>query len=144
MEYQIQNISKMTIQGISIRTDNNEGMSVIPELWETFFKQDVLGQINNNANESCVFALYTDYEGDENGKYTLVIGGTINTPGEQKNLTTVHVPGGRYAVFTAPSKEKVVETWQKVWQSGLPRTFLADFEQYDLTTDEVKVFIGIQ
>jgi predicted transcriptional regulator YdeE len=144
MKYEIQDLTEMKIQGITTRTDNQEGMRTIPQLWETFFKEDIPSQIKGNADKSTVFAVYTGYESDENGRYTLVIGAKISSSDEQNNLTLVNIPSGRYAVFTAPSKEKVIDTWQEVWQINLNRTFIADFEQYDLTTGEVKVYVGLK
>ncbi len=144
MEYKVQDLTEMTIQGINTRTDNQEGMSTIPQLWESFFKKDIPSQIKSNADKSSVFAVYTDYESDENGKYTLLIGARINNLDEQNNLSMVNIPNGEYAVFTAPSKEKVINVWQQIWQSNLNRAFISDFEQYNLTTGEVTIFIGLK
>jgi len=144
MEYKIQDFPEMTIQGISTRTDNQEGIQTIPQLWEKFFKEDILSQINNKINESSVFAIYTDYENDENGKYSFIIGSQTNSSNDQTKLVNVEVPNQKYAIFSASSKDKVVDAWQEIWQSDLKRSFNIDFEQYNLTTDEVKIFVGLK
>ncbi len=144
MEYEIQELKGMTIQGTSTRTDNQEGMIIIPQLWEAFFKDDVLSQIENKTENTSLFAVYTEYESDENGMYSFVIGAEIRSPNDSKNMNIIKVPSGKYAVFTAPSKEKVINAWQAVWQSNLDRSFMADFEQYDFTTDMVKIFVGLK
>ncbi len=144
MKYEIQDLTERTIQGIYTRTDNQEGMRTIPQLWERYFKEDILSQIKEKADKSTVFAVYTNYENDENGKYTLVIGARKNNSDEQNNLTVVNIPNGKYAVFTVASKEQVINAWQQVWQSNLDRAFIADFEQYDLTTGEVNIYVGLK
>ncbi len=60
------------------------------------------------------------------------------------SLVTHEIPTGNYAVFTAPSKEQVINALQQVWQSDLDRAFIADFEQYDLTTGEVNIYLGLK
>ncbi len=144
MDYEIKELKGIKIQGTSTRTDNQEGMTAIPQLWEAFFKEDALSRIQNKTENTSLFAVYSDYESDENGKYSFTIGAEINSQNDSKKMKIINAPSGKYAVFTAPSKEKVIDAWQAVWQTNLNRAYIADFEQYDLTTGEVEIFVGLK
>lgn len=50
---------------------------------------------------------------------------------------------GKYAAFTVDNKDKVINVWQYVWQRTLDRNYKTDFEVYDITTEKVKVFVGL-
>ncbi|WP_342410439.1 effector binding domain-containing protein [Paenibacillus sp. FSL R10-2778] len=68
--------AKMTLAGVSIRTTNEAEMGPdggLSPLWETYFQSNIAGQIAT-VNPEYIYALYTDYESDANGAYTVVIG----------------------------------------------------------------------
>ncbi|MEK4472461.1 effector binding domain-containing protein [Paenibacillus sp. FSL R7-0048] len=68
--------AKMTLAGVSIRTTNEAEMGPdggLSQLWETYFQSNVAGQIAT-VNPEYIYALYTDYESDASGAYTVVIG----------------------------------------------------------------------
>jgi predicted transcriptional regulator YdeE len=100
-----------------------------------------------------MIALYTEYESDEHGEYTFVLGGKS---GLADGLVLKTVPAGRYAVFTSergPVQKVVVETWLRIW-SELPsakglRSYIADFEVYDQRAADpanavVDVYVGVK
>ncbi|ETT61546.1 hypothetical protein BSK66_24140 [Paenibacillus odorifer] len=68
--------AKMTLAGVSIRTTNEVEMGPdggLPQLWETYFQSNIAGQVAT-VNPEYIYALYTDYESDASGAYTVVIG----------------------------------------------------------------------
>ncbi|OMD73995.1 GyrI-like domain-containing protein [Paenibacillus odorifer] len=154
--------AKMTLAGVSIRTTNEAEMGPdggLSQLWETYFQSNVAGQIAT-VNPEYIYALYTDYESDASGAYTVVIGHEVaeerhlegsqleegeleeNEPDEseleENQFTYAAVPESKYMVFTTkkgPVFEVVAQAWGEIWayfkESGEVRTYTGDFEIYD-------------
>ncbi|MCP3875553.1 MAG: hypothetical protein GY699_20665 [Desulfobacteraceae bacterium] len=144
MEYEIEQNKDINIAGIKTRTDNIEGITLIPKAWEKFFSGNTLEKIENKVPGQGVYAVYTEYEGDENGKYTFVLGAQTQTREVPGDLSGFVIPAGKYAVFTAQSKEKVIEVWQYIWQNDFERTYISDYEYYDMAIPEVKIYLGVK
>ncbi len=144
MDYTIETFDGCTITGLKQRTDNTKAMNVIPGLWESFFQNNVLGQIDDLVQEPSVYAVYTGYESDEHGEYDFILGGRSKRSGASPGLNQVDIPKGNYAVFTAPATDQVIAAWQQIWQTKLKRTYIADFEYYDQKTGQVKIYVGIE
>ncbi|OMC68294.1 AraC family transcriptional regulator [Paenibacillus odorifer] len=154
--------AKMTLAGVSIRTTNEAEMGPdggLSQLWETYFQSNVAGQIAT-VNPEYIYALYTDYESDASGAYTVVIGhevaeerhleGSQLEEGEleeneieesqlvENQFSYAAVPESKYMVFTTkkgPVFEVVAQAWGEIWayfkESGEVRTYTGDFEIYD-------------
>ncbi len=91
-----------------------------------------------------MYAIYTEYESDENGKYSFLLGAEVEDIKATKTINAfATIPAGKYAVFTVDNKDKVIEAWQYVWQRTLDRNYQTDFEVYDMTTEKVKIFVGL-
>ena len=149
-----------TVVGISIRTSNANEMSgkgVIPQQWDRFMKEGLLGKIANKVNSN-ILAVYIDYESDANGAYTFMIGARVSSADDiPVGMVAKKVPAGRYAVFISEkgSVGKVVpQTWSRIWaipksSPGGNRTYRADFEVYDQRAAdpqnaEVDIYVGIK
>jgi predicted transcriptional regulator YdeE len=134
------------LTGISVRTTNAEEASPngrLPELWGTFF-QNPLSSEPGLQNGHLLYALYTDYESDASGEYTVVIGhecvagkpesvvrlqevgvaesvvrqNAAGVPESVKNLQVATVPKARYMVFETPKgpfHETVPQAWRDIW-----------------------------
>ncbi|MFE3574047.1 effector binding domain-containing protein [Lysinibacillus sp. NPDC059133] len=137
----VMNKELFQIVGISARTSNaNEitAQAKIPQLWTNFYQQDVMGQIANAVNQ-VTYGLYSDYETDVNGEYSITLGVEVLTADEiPEGMVVKKVPAAKYLVFTSdkgPFEEVVVKAWQDVWawfaSSGVERTYTGDFEMYD-------------
>jgi predicted transcriptional regulator YdeE len=145
MKYE--HIEEFQVVGVAARTTNAREMTpdgVIPKLWA-------------KMAQHATVALYTEYESDEHGAYTFVLGAKADPAlviPDGSVLKTV--PAGRYAVFTSergPIQKMVVETWQRIW-SELPsasnlRSYIADFEVYDQRAADpanavVEIYIGVK
>lgn len=97
--------------------------------------------------EDFIYAVYKDYENNENGEYFYFIG----IPSDEKNLfETVQLPEGRYLELSSLKgkvPEVIVQLWQSVW-SNLElknrRAFKVDYEIYPMdfsTTPETQVLL---
>ncbi len=151
---------KMTLAGVSIRTTNetemgpDEGLS---RLWETYFQSNIAGQ-TGTANPEYIYALYTDYESDATGAYTVVIGHEVDGESQidNSNLVYASVPESKYMVFTTkkgPVFEVVAQAWVEIWAyfeaSAEVRTYTGDFEIYDSrnfdpANTQVEIYIAIE
>ena len=149
-----------TVVGISTRTTNAKEMSgkgVIGQQWDRFMKEGLLSKIPNKV-DSNILAVYTDYESDANGAYTLLLGARVSSADNvPPGMVAKKVPAGRYAVFTSEKGfvgKVVPETWRGIWAvpksaPGGNRAYQADFEVYDQRAADpqnaqVDIYIGIK
>lgn len=146
--------------GISTRTTNAEEAGPngrLPKLWESYFQSNMLAQIQGD-HADLLYALYTDYESDATGAYTVVLGyekGEVMVSSESEWVHAA-LPEAKYMVFTTrpgPVYEVVVETWQKIWaffqDSMIKRAYTGDFElyrmrQFDPSNAVVEIYIAVQ
>jgi predicted transcriptional regulator YdeE len=143
-------VQEFRVSGRAARTTNAREMTPdgqISKLW---------GQMTPPA-DSAIIALYTDYESDEHGEYTFVLGAKAGPAGSVPDGMAIKtVPAGRYAVFTSqrgPLQKVVFGAWQRIW-SELPsssnlRSYIADFEVYDQRAVDpadavVDIYVGVK
>ena len=145
------------VGGVAARTSNARETTpdgVIPKLWigAMEFREEAPRSL-----DSAMSALYTEYESDEHGPYTFVLGAKADPAWEiPDGLVLKTVPAGRYAVFTSargPVQKVVVETWQRIWRE-LPstknlRSYVADFEVHDQRASDpanavVDIYAGVK
>jgi predicted transcriptional regulator YdeE len=131
----------LVVVGIQVRTANrdeaNPGTARIPALWARW--ANVAADLPPRT-ETELYAVYSDYESDHLGAYSLTIGHAVApetvVPPE---MARVVVPSGRYAVVTTRRGAMpgiVREAWQRVWAAsdtelGGRRAFTVDYEVYD-------------
>jgi len=146
-------IDKFYVIGISTRTTNENGQSAtaIEALWTKFWGGEIQKKIKNTLSDD-IYAVYTDYESDFNGPYTLIIGYPV------KSLD--HIPTGfvgktietsTYKKFVSKGKmpEAVFNTWLEIWSDkNLNRAYKADFtihgkKYHDGNNAEVETYISI-
>ncbi|WP_155593969.1 effector binding domain-containing protein [Lysinibacillus cavernae] len=129
------------IVGISAQTSNAKEITAqakIPQLWDHFYQQNIVGQIAERKNDN-VYGLYADYETDVNGDYSITLGVEgLNNAETPAGLVVKTIPTAKYLVFTSDKgtmPEVVIQTWQEIWawfaNSGVERTYTGDFELYD-------------
>lgn len=147
-------IAPFRVAGISVRTTNMEETS--PEtarlgaLWGRFFQDGVPDNVANQVPDSPIYGVYSDYESDVNGQYSVTAGVQIEpsaTGGDQ--FTPVDVAGGEYLVFEGKGAmpQVVIQTWISVWDyfsnaSDVKRAYTTDFELYK-GMDEVAIHISV-
>ena len=143
-----------TIAGLMIRTtnENQQALNDITQLWQDFMGKDIPGSISNKADEN-FYCVYTDYEGDHTQPYSVLLGCKIEDATKvPEGLTARSFSGGKYEKFTSERGKLmegiVAETWFKIWESDLDRTYSADFEVFDERARnpedaQVDIFIGV-
>lgn len=135
--------------GIGTRTSNAEAAKTIPEHWQRFQNNPFYNKIERVSND--IYAVYTNYEGDHTKPYTLIVGFEVpsldNVPSDLMGVT---IPSSNYEIFSAKGIfPPIYQTWQKIWQTPLKRTYKADFEFYpenlkDQVPPEVLIYIGVE
>lgn len=113
----------------------------MPKLWQKF-------NLNNPTIDETVFGVYSDYESDANGFYTVTAG--VAGANEMKELNSVKINSGNYLIFKDKGElpKAIIDAWEAVWDyfkvnSLYKRCFMTDFETYS-DGDEVAIYIGIE
>ena len=149
----IQDIGGFTVIGISATTSNKDGQATgdINALWQRFFEEAVGDRIPNKDGEA-IYAVYHNYVGDHEQPYTLTIGCRVmrDDCALPDGMDAVFVPQAHYAVFSAQGEQpqSLLNTWENVWKSDLPRTYACDVEIYgprffEPDLHEILVCIGV-
>lgn len=146
-------LSHFSVSGIAARTINSDEFdptrAKLPALWGEFFANDVAGKMSNKVPDSPVYGVYSAYESDASGHYTVTAGvatsGTVD--GEP---ACVDVVAGRYLVFErrGAMPKAVIDAWIAVWSffennHEYVRSYVSDFEEYG-GPDEVAIHIGVK
>jgi predicted transcriptional regulator YdeE len=145
--------------GLAVRTNNKTeatGQGEIPKLWQRFMQQGTADRIPNRADQNLI-VVYTDYESNETGEYTYLIGSRVTATNDvPAGLTLKEVPGGNYAILESekgPAQAVVPKIWQQIWSMpskalGGQRAFQADYEVYppgyDPQNVQVTLHIGLK
>ncbi len=144
--------ARMQIIGIECRTsnDSNAGPQDIPLLWQKFYAENIHSKIPNRASDE-VIALYCDYEGDYTQPYSCVIGCAVSSLDEiPEGMVGKVIPESTFALYHAAGDfpKSLIDTWAKIWQSDLKRTYVGDYEVYGhkfaKTSKEVDVLVAIE
>ncbi len=150
-----QTLDGFYVAGISTLTCNKDGQATddINALWQRFFEDDIMHKIETRA-ENVIYAVYSDYEGDHTAPYRITIGCKLKDNGGQDTpagLHKIHVPSAHYAMFAARGEQPkaLLNTWEGIWKSNLPRTYVADIEIYgprffEEGLHEVLVCVGVK
>ena len=153
MEYEIVELEEKLIEGICVKTTNQNGkaMKDIGQLWQKFFMDGAYHKIENKVNDKTV-GLYTEYEGDYTKPYSFITGCEVNKKSENmENRVIKVIPKGKYAKFTiiGDIQKAVGEAWGKIWNMELKRKYTCDFEEYqsnteDIQKQEIYIYIAIE
>jgi predicted transcriptional regulator YdeE len=155
MEAILKQISPFTVAGIGVRTINSDEsdptVAKIGPLWERFFVDDIMGKISDRDPDSPpLYGVYTDYETDRHGHYTMTVGVKVTgSASREDGITEVRIEGGEYLVFRKEGSipDIVVETWEEIWDffakdDRYTRRYTTDFEEY-YTDQEVSIHIAV-
>ncbi len=148
--------------GLSVVTNNaneqNPQTAKIGSLVNDYFELAAATKIANRKHPGITYSVYTQYQSDEHGDYTYLIGEEVSSfadmPAEFQAIT---VPSSQYQRFTThPGKmpSVVIEAWQAIWtmsakELGGNRRYLADFEVYDQRASDpsnavVDIYLGVE
>jgi len=129
------------VAGITVRTSNEReadpAQARIGALWGRWFEGGCGAQVPGAIDPERVYGVYSGYDRagpDGIGSYDLTIGVAVPADATPPAPLVVRtIPPGRFARFEArgPMPGAIVATWERIWQTDLPRAFTADYELYD-------------
>lgn len=137
---------EIRVAGTSVRTTNAEEGGPegrLPGLWDRYFREGV-SHPDKHPNPHLLYAVYTHYESDASGAYTVILGHECQGPANDGPQNTdgygeARLAAGRYKVFETrrgPVYQVVGEAWGRIWNyfqnSAEQRAYTADYELYDL------------
>jgi predicted transcriptional regulator YdeE len=148
----------MHVVGIEVRTKNdleaNAATARIAGLWNRFYQEKVAEKIAHRKDRGAVLGVYTNYESDHTGFYTLIVGAQVqDAKAIPIGMVGVTIPAAEYLVFPAPGRmpEAIVTAWGKVWNyfaqsSAARRVYTTDFELYKTTNGEAsaEIYVAIE
>ncbi len=147
-------IETFHIVGIQVKTKNadNRAAQDIGGLWGRLYQEGIAQQIPNRLSDT-IYAVYSDYESDHNGYYTMTLGYTVADLNTIPNtLSGKTIEPGTYTPFLAKGTMPmpIIEAWQKIWSmdKDLNRSYATDYEVYDEKASqgdqsEATIFIGV-
>ncbi|ABS78529.1 AraC family transcriptional regulator (plasmid) [Coxiella burnetii] len=163
MQKQKAQLQKLTLVGLTVRTNNKNEMnpetSKIGRLAADYWSNRVANNIQHRSKPGVTYAVYTDFESDEQGDYTYFIGEAVDSLEDQdlEKFKTITIPASNYQKFTTePGKmpDVVISAWQAIWAMkesdfGGKRKYIADFEVYDERSADpnntvIDIYIGIE
>jgi predicted transcriptional regulator YdeE len=148
-------IEAFKIIGIEQRTtnENQQSQADLGLLWDRFNSENIIQTIPNKVTTD-IYAVYTDYESDYTGAYTVILGCKVNTfENLPEGLVGLELKGGKYLKYTAKGKlpDAVVSKWMEIWEQNdsLNRKYTVDFEVYgpkshDPEHAEVEIYIAVR
>jgi predicted transcriptional regulator YdeE len=142
----------LVVAGPYIRTSFDRAANDIGAFWERFISDGFIAKLGVNDT---IYAVYTEYEGDFRGAYTMVLGTRVadNSP-LAAGMKRVTIPHGRFArlPFAGDPKSVVSSAWGFVngaWDRKNERRYSVDFETYSLSSFrdgyvEGEIWIGMR
>ena len=143
MSFDKQREDGATILGIYARA-SNASPQLIGDLWRRFHSVGGATAIPGRKSDA-VYCVYTDYESDYNGPYTVVIGCAVDAgvavPEAMKKAT---IDAGNFVVREVRGElpKGIFEAWTEIWNAPLERRYQADYDLYE--TGRVSVHVGVQ
>ncbi|MFI5155730.1 MAG: GyrI-like domain-containing protein [Chitinophagales bacterium] len=148
----ILHLPSFRIIGLAVRTTNQGAKSQedISGLWQRFMREDIISKIPDKENDQ-IYCLYTDYENEANGHYTTIIGCKVKSLEKTPEFCIGKtIPASTYQLIVSKGKlpEAVVDTWKRIWLSGMKRKFQTDFDLYgekskDPNRAEVETYLSV-
>ena len=153
MKYEIVELEEKIVEGIEVKTTNENGKSIqdIANMWQTFFMKGIYDNIENKVNVKTI-GLYTDYEKDYTKPYNFVVCTEVSENSKNVGNRVVKViPKGKYAKFVIHGdvQNAVGQAWQEIWKMDLNRKYTCDFEEYqnnskDMQNQEIHIYIAVE
>jgi predicted transcriptional regulator YdeE len=146
---QLKEVESFTLFGVSVRTSNQNEMAPstakIGDLWGEFYSQ----YGSNLVENSNVYGVYTDYESDFSGEYSVFA--AADTLDNSEGLTAITLASGKYLVFSAQGEipGAVITLWGHIWEyfsngdACYERAYTTDFEHFKSATS-VDIYIAIK
>jgi predicted transcriptional regulator YdeE len=153
MKPTIKHVDAKTIIGVSVLTNNERESrgetASIPMMWKNFFEYNIMAGIPQQLDPMSVYGVYSHYESDNMGDYTLTIGLQSGATQQPNNLDLIAINEGDYLVFDVleASPDGIKDTWAGIEgyfeQAGEhKRAYATDFELYQGRSD-IAIYISI-
>lgn len=146
MNYEVVNLEKKAIVGLSLITGNEdpEMNQKIGGLWKDFYEKGIHTSVKNRVNDHAI-GLYSDYTP---GGYTVTVGAEVSS-NENSELAIKEIPSGKYAKFKVKGNmvTAVQKSWEEIWNTPLDRSYAGDFEEYlnsDFDNAEIDIYIALK
>lgn len=151
MQPMLVSVQPFVVSGLAVRTVNRDesdpSRAQLPGLWGQFYAQQLPDKIPNRTANSLVYGVYSDYESDASGPYTVTAGVSVSVPAPE--YSSAPVRAGQYLVFESRGAmpQAVVDGWSAIWQyfeqpRKWRRLFVTDYEEYR-EPDRVAIFISV-
>jgi predicted transcriptional regulator YdeE len=140
--------------GQAVRTSNqaesNPSSARIPGLWGRFFAENIPGSIPFESEPTTILGVYTNYESDDTGEYSLIAACRVSSLDNLPDgMTGGIIPAADYLVFQAKGQmpQALIATWGSVWNyfsapRPYRRSFTTDFELYK-GGNEADIYIAV-
>lgn len=140
-----QHLQEFKLVGITARTNNkNEMNPATAKIGQTaglYWQNQLANDIKHRVTAGITYAVYTDFESDENGDYSYFIGEAVSSLEGQDldKFKALTIPTSNYQKFTTERGKMpdiIISAWQEIWSMQPedfigPRKYIADFELYD-------------
>jgi predicted transcriptional regulator YdeE len=155
MEPKLTTTKEIKLIGVEVRTTNKQEMdpasAKIPGLWGRFFQEQIAEKIPNKKSGGVLLGVYTKYESDYTGPYSLLVGTEVNIlDAIPEGMTGLTIPAGKYLVFAAegPMPKALVDSWTHIWSyfaetSSYQRAYTTDYEMH-YSNDKADIYIAIK
>ena len=122
----------MKVTGLKIRTSNHNAEEIW-KLWERFYAEWHKDKLW--LNEKNIYAVYHNYELDQNGDFDIQYGNYDLLIGWISDISWydfVNLEKSNYKIFEVnwQTGKEIFATWQEIWNSNLERNFNTDYELY--------------
>lgn len=133
------------------KNENRQSEKDCGSLWQQFEAQKIFDQVPYKISNA-VYAVYYDYDSDENGLFSYFIGCKVDSHATApKNLQEISIPEQQYEIETARGQMTgcLSEAWQRIWNATRNRKFGYDFEiyderSYDWNNAEVEIYLSVK
>ncbi len=132
LEYEVVQRPKQLIVGLAVRTDNEQAMKDIPEVWDKF--QDGWQEKIEHAINDDIVCAYMEYDEDHTKPYTYIIGSIVTHCDKiPEGMVCKELAGGKYTKIEIFGNypDSLIEAWEDIWESDIERAYTTDIEVYD-------------
>ncbi|RVU43112.1 hypothetical protein EA187_12925 [Lujinxingia sediminis] len=141
--------SARTLIGLEIRSSHATAWEDIPAFWERVMAENLLAEL---GDVSTIYAVYTDYAGDWQAPYTMVLAVACDAEREVPGgMRRVQVPAQTWASATLldVTPQAVWAGWTEVWERWEDRdrrSYEVDLEIYRFGGEvpQVELQIGLE
>src|SRR3989338_10018558 len=100
MKNEKMHLNLLILAGTTIRTNNKNEMNPatgkIGPLVQQYWHNQIANKIQHRANPGLTYIAYTDYESDEHGEYTFLVGEAVSEKTPQSDFRILTIPEGTF------------------------------------------------